>query len=646
MAAVNNVPITLPDVYAALIKKLGPEIYGNPNGIVAGFSDLVPYMTDERDCLVELVKIGFPASLLSMKAGQEKEVQASGRQAAETLKANGIAQGMAVSSVEALCAGLGFNVSVGPDYSDGQTIPYDVPAFQSLENNLRCLNHIRYFLNHQDGYKLDTQNQELVADMRKKMGKASQYEQQIVSDYNTIAASLLNNPYDYCYKLDDHSDHTNFADNLDCYFVEVGNTTVPAGYIREQNASELGSLVAPSFKASAADYAQRVSDIKTSKFSGVTLPDTSRISGSINHSIFSIILSIILLGATWFLAHDYLISFFKNKMYGPALYWLRKCTFNPIGAYNHFAGNAAVQSYILVALCTIPMLIAAALTIISLLRMLFKTTGVRSEVNYANRIIRARDAFNKDTSAGIDQLDTDIQKYCSSGSEVKLPAPRDLGKSLKGLTVRAVNLTNAEIPTGGLGLLGRILMIVFLGLLIWSGQKDVLAQVPTGFDKLVNDSKYDFELIYTPGVKLDSKDMISITGSSDSSHKKDHTADKLYDYSDDTYWQEGEEGSGENKRARLDFGENYEIRYIVVKTGCWKTSKSFKKYNRPSSLMFMANEQKAFYSSLKDKQQEMVLCLTTPVTSDHLYIILKDVFKGEVDDTCINEITVYGKKAK
>lgn len=646
MAAVNNVPITLPNVYAALIKKLGREIYGNPNGIVAGFSDLVPYMTDERDCLIELVKIGFPASLLSMKKGQEKEVQASGRKAVETLKANGISQSLAVTSIEALCAGLGFEVSVGPDYSDGQKIPYDVPAFQSLENNLKCLNHIRYFLNHQDGYQLDKQNQELVADMRKRMGRPSQYEQQIVRDYNTIAASLLNNPYDYCYKLDDTSDHSNYASDLDCYFVEVGNTTVPAGYIREQNSKELGSLVAPAFQASGADYAQRVSDLKTSKFSGISITDTSRISSMVNHGIFSIVLSIILLGATWFLAHDYLISFFKKKMYEPALYWLRKCTFNPLGAYKHFAGNTAAQYYIAAALCTILMAIAIVLTVISLLRILIKTTGIRTEVNYANRIIRARDTFNKDTTSGIDKLNTDIQNYCSSASEVKLPARQDVGKTLKGLTVRAVNLTGASIPTGGLGRLGRILMIVFLGLLLWTSQKGIFAQVPSGYDKLVNDSKYDFELIYTPEVKLSAKDLIPIAGSSDSSHKKDHTADKLYDYSDDTYWQEGESGSGENKRARLDFGGNYEIRYIVIKTGCWKTSKSFKKYNRPSSLMFMANEQKAFYTSLKDKQQEMILCLTQPVTSDHLYIILKDVFKGEVDDTCINEIAVYGKKAK
>ena len=567
MAAVNNVPITLPNVYAALIKKLDREIYGNPNGIVAGFSDLVPYMTDERDCLIELVKIGFPASLLSMKKGQEKEIQANGRKAVETLKANGISQSMAVTSVEALCAGLGFDVSVGPDYSDGQKIPYDVPAFQSLENNLKCLNHIRYFLNHQDGYQLDKQNQELVADMRKRMGRPSQYEQQIVRDYNTIAASLLNNPYDYCYKLDDNSDHSNYASDLDCYFVEVGHTTVPAGYIREQNSKELGSLVAPAFQASGADYAQRVSDLKTSKFSGISITDTTKISSMVNHGIFSIVLSIILLGATWFLAHDYLISFFKKKMYEPALYWLRKCTFNPLGAYNHFAGNTAVQYYIAAALCTILMAAAIVLTVISLLRILIKTTGIRSEVNYANRIIRARDTFNKDTTSGIDKLNTDIQNYCSSASEVKLPARQDVGKTLKGLTVRAVNLTGASIPTGGLGRLGRILMIVFLGLLLWTSQKGIFAQVPAGYDKLVNDSKYDFELIYTPEVKLSAKDLIPISGSSDSSHKKDHTADKLYDYSDDTYWQEGESGSGENKRARLDFSGNYEIRYIVIKTG-------------------------------------------------------------------------------
>ncbi|MDO4623590.1 MAG: zinc ribbon domain-containing protein [Eubacteriales bacterium] len=117
----------------------------------------------------------------------------------------------------------------------------------------------------------------------------------------------------------------------------------------------------------------------------------------------------------------------------------------------------------------------------------------------------------------------------------------------------------------------------------------------------------------------------------------------LYDGADYTSWQEGVDGDGLGSTVDFTFDREYSVKFLVLKLGNWyDTDEYYYRNNRPSKMTFELGGQ-SFTVDFPDQKTEFVLEFENPISSSNLHMIIDEVYKGtEYEDTCINEIDVYG----
>ena len=120
----------------------------------------------------------------------------------------------------------------------------------------------------------------------------------------------------------------------------------------------------------------------------------------------------------------------------------------------------------------------------------------------------------------------------------------------------------------------------------------------------------------------------------------------LYDGQDWSSWQEGDlesEGLGEN--ITLTFDGEHAVRFIKVRLGNWygEDNYYYEANNRPETITFELGEE-SFSITFPDERKEHIVELSKDVTASQLKLTIDSVYKGSIyDDTCINEVTIYGK---
>ena len=119
----------------------------------------------------------------------------------------------------------------------------------------------------------------------------------------------------------------------------------------------------------------------------------------------------------------------------------------------------------------------------------------------------------------------------------------------------------------------------------------------------------------------------------------------LYDGPDWSSWQDGVEGEGIGVNITLNFDGEHAVRFIKVRLGNWygEDNYYYEANNRPENMTFELGGE-SFSITFPDERKEHIVELSKDITASQLKITIDSVYKGSIyDDTCINEVTIYGK---
>lgn len=126
----------------------------------------------------------------------------------------------------------------------------------------------------------------------------------------------------------------------------------------------------------------------------------------------------------------------------------------------------------------------------------------------------------------------------------------------------------------------------------------------------------------------------------------DNTPHVLYDGQLWSSWQDGVDGDGIGENITFNFDRAYNVRYLILRLGNWyDTDDYYYRNNRPSKMTFILGDDK-FDVDFPDQKTEFTLELSEDVEASGLQMIIDGVYPGTMyQDTCINEVDVYGKPA-
>ena len=123
----------------------------------------------------------------------------------------------------------------------------------------------------------------------------------------------------------------------------------------------------------------------------------------------------------------------------------------------------------------------------------------------------------------------------------------------------------------------------------------------------------------------------------------DNTPHVLYDGSKDSSWQDGVDGPGIGESVTYHLDQVYKIRFLVLRLGNWYSSDdNYTMNNRPKTMTFKIGDQ-SVQVTFPDEKKEFCVELSKDVEASEIQMIIDAVYSGSAyDDTCINEVDVYG----
>ncbi|MGN0364302.1 MAG: NADase-type glycan-binding domain-containing protein [Bilifractor sp.] len=123
----------------------------------------------------------------------------------------------------------------------------------------------------------------------------------------------------------------------------------------------------------------------------------------------------------------------------------------------------------------------------------------------------------------------------------------------------------------------------------------------------------------------------------------DNTPHVLYDGSKDSSWQDGVDGDGIGESITYQLDQVYKIRFLVLRLGNWySTDDNYTMNNRPKTMTFEIGDQ-SVQVTFPDEKKEFCVELSRDVKASEIKMIIDAVYQGTAyDDTCINEVDVYG----
>lgn len=122
----------------------------------------------------------------------------------------------------------------------------------------------------------------------------------------------------------------------------------------------------------------------------------------------------------------------------------------------------------------------------------------------------------------------------------------------------------------------------------------------------------------------------------------DNSPSVLYDAQDWSSWQEGVAGDGVGESVTLTFDREYQIHFLTIRLGNWYAANDFAENNRPEKMTFELGDER-FTATFPDERKEFCLELARDIPASQLRMTIDSTYKGSIyDDTCINEIAIYG----
>ena len=126
----------------------------------------------------------------------------------------------------------------------------------------------------------------------------------------------------------------------------------------------------------------------------------------------------------------------------------------------------------------------------------------------------------------------------------------------------------------------------------------------------------------------------------------DNTPHVMTDGSVYSCWQEGVDGDGLGESVTYQFDREYKVKFLVLRLGNWYDAGDgidyYTRNNRPEKMTFTLGD-KSFDITFPDQKTEFCVELSEEVPTSSLQMVIDSVYKGtDYEDTCINEVDVYG----
>ena len=116
----------------------------------------------------------------------------------------------------------------------------------------------------------------------------------------------------------------------------------------------------------------------------------------------------------------------------------------------------------------------------------------------------------------------------------------------------------------------------------------------------------------------------------------------LFDYNEQTNWQEGVSGSGIGEYIKANLGKTEKIRYISFRLGNWKTDRYFTGNNYPTQLRLQFGGITKTVKFPGHVREEFVVEIIPPCETSYLNIVIDEVSRGtEWDDTVITDVSLF-----
>lgn len=651
-------PQEVQQAYAAMVRIYGKDIFAEPRRALGCLADMAPRLDREFENFSHALDLGIPA-LLQAAGGNGKSLKENGRQAVGLLSQRGLGEDEAIVMVENLGEALGLKIAIRPDYTKGGEIPYAPEERKSIREALDKMNHIRWFLNHQDNYQWKNGMDE-ITELRRMMSFPGKYQSQIEEKYKKLVHRFGNNPFEEHILLEGDPKAADFtSDSFADYFISIGDMPVPVSFAREYPDREVrdGNRSWDKKQAAFQDKTKKLAD-RISKLKPSGEAQTAKILASAgNKFVFWSILfiAVFLYGIKDMAAAgiDYLTFWEYTKVSGFNFIKMTK----QLGEFR-YAGNY----YLYTAIALLGILITGLL-LLSVVRTAVRTGKLKKGgAGQPKKQEKAMQLLQTEIPSMLDSMEKSMKEYLSKSKNKADFEKKDYRAVIEGAQGKAGNKPgNLKAPVSKCGRHLRRLLFVIAALTLYSVQNGAVSDCVNGSQELAGamasgsmPTAGDMGNVMEGGTGLaeaadaDLSQYLQLpvadaTQSSNvnSSSGNNYTVWEALDNNPETSWQEGVSGNGAGEYMLMTFDQEYLVEYMVLRLGNWRNS-GFSENNRPAVLTFRTGGAEYSYS-FPDEQREFVLKLGAPVIASDLLITIQEVYQGSRwDDTCISDVLVYG----
>lgn len=668
-------PADLRKAYLFLSKTYGKDVYRETIRACGFFKDITgqamlygySWVEKEQQILKRMLDMGLASQLLD-NSTKKKECEKILKKAKGELEADFDIEDINIS-LEHLCAALEIEVKIRVNYEEGGEIEEVQMQGSTIEEAIQKMNHIRWFLNHENDYKWNGTKNGLT-ELRKLFNNSKANKIMIERKYEQVINEFQNNPYEQLIVLNNHK--KNFESNsFENYFIRVKGAWVPVGFAKQFPCQECDD----GFQEWDFMKQRFLNQIKTLEQGA-----DNKVKGAGSANFIRKVGRRFCLWSTLFLGiFVYFAIRFGFLLNFPYLFEVWKSNgYNPIETFGLILSTTPHgEDY---TICSILLLIFSLFAVLLLLNVLGTSRRCRKLKKLTVPLEKQKNVYSEKIPKKIEDFHANIYKYWSGKlSHVTIHSAdyKDLAN------VAGVGGVKIGMTVKRRGKFLRFLVFVACVYFIWAtknGNTYYIASCgmeleeyvlvapkesePFELHKKENDSnvvanivegivgngigKVIPMLMEVPANSVGDTETIRISGTDQSScvkSKAAYMAASVIDGNPATSWQEGKDGPGIDECIRLDFDGTYEVQYIALKLGNWKDAASYTNNNRPREIEFQIGSERFSYE-FKDVQEEFFLKLTLPVEAVNIQLNLKSVYAGaKYDDTCISEVKVYGSKS-
>ncbi len=426
-------------IYAEMIRVFGKQILLDKYRAVGVFLDIAPKMKEDAGYLMKAFDVGVPQHF-AKASGLEKPKAAEFQ---KKLCGQGIPADTAIDLLEYLGHAVGMKVNIRPDYSKGGEIPYAAVKGDNLDEAIRKLDHIRWFLNNSSRYQMKGMDGSL-AEMRKLMNNPGRNEAELIDRYNKLVHKFRNNPFEESFLFEGKKEAEFSSRHLGAYFVVVNQTPVALEFARQYGGSGFEDG-AKSLKAKHSAMMKQVTEYQK-EVSSISFGDVHN-GGKKRKAVAFIVVSIIfmLLFYQW-LQMRFMGSGIKSlfEVMKDNQFAVKK-VFSAIPVLSHPA------AYVALGIVTALILLCAVILIIKLIVTIRNIGRVQDSKGPENRKKKLTNIFGTSVPKELDGFMEKISQYNSGKLKSLELTPHDYSQSVKEIdTLKNIKISEAKgLVAGG-----------------------------------------------------------------------------------------------------------------------------------------------------------------------------------------------------